>query len=30
MVVLIKGARVARTEAIVAALRDGEDTHREA
>ena len=29
MVVLIKGARVARTEAIVAALRDGEDTHRE-
>lgn len=29
MVVLIKGARVARTEAIVAALRDGKDTHRE-
>jgi UDP-N-acetylmuramoyl-tripeptide--D-alanyl-D-alanine ligase len=30
MVVLVKGARVARTEAIVAALRGGEDTHREA
>ncbi len=30
MVVLVKGARVARTEAIVAALRGGGDTHREA